>query len=57
VDSSGSGQDSTAGSYEHDNDPSTPPAGGKVLDQLKDYHLLEKDSAPWNCFIINLVDF
>jgi hypothetical protein len=38
--------DPVAGSWEHDNGPWDPVRHGEFLDQLCDYHLLNKDSSP-----------
>jgi hypothetical protein len=37
-----------AGSCEHINETSASIIGRDFLDQLKDYQLLKKDSAPWS---------
>jgi hypothetical protein len=37
-----------AGSGEHGNEPSGYIKGGEFLDQMNDYQLLKKDSAPWS---------
>jgi hypothetical protein len=37
-----------ADSCEYDNEPSGFVKGGEFLDQLSDYQLLKKDSAPWS---------
>jgi hypothetical protein len=36
------------GSCEHRNEPSHSIAGERFLEQLSEYQLLKKDSAPWN---------
>jgi hypothetical protein len=36
------------GSYEHGNEPSGSVKGDEFLDQMNDYQLLKKDSAPWS---------
>jgi hypothetical protein len=36
-----------AGFCEHGNEPSGSIKGGEFLDQLNEYWLLKKDSAPW----------
>jgi len=36
------------GHGEYKNKPSGSVKGGGFLDQLSDYQLLKKDSAPWN---------
>jgi hypothetical protein len=46
LDASGSGQGPVAGCCKHDNESSASIRGGKFLDQLSDYQLLKKDSAP-----------
>jgi hypothetical protein len=46
VDSAGSGCGALAGSCENINEPL---CSIKLLDELKDYHHFEKDSAAWRC--------
>jgi hypothetical protein len=48
LDLSGSGQGPAAGSYEHDNELLGSINGKELLDQLSDYQLLIKISAPWS---------
>jgi len=36
------------GSYKHGNEPLGAIKGMEFLDQLSDYQLLKKDSAPWS---------
>jgi len=39
------------GCCQHGNEPSGSIKGRELLDQLSDYKLFKKDSAPWSYFI------
>jgi hypothetical protein len=54
VDASGSGWNPVTGCCEHGNEPSVSIKGGEFLDQLSEYFLLKKDSAPWSWVVILL---
>jgi hypothetical protein len=42
-----------AGCCEHSNEPMDSIKGGEFVDQLSDYQLLKKDSAPFSYFVMS----
>jgi hypothetical protein len=52
LNSTGSGLCRVAMSCEHGNEPSCSIKGGEFIDQLNEYQVFKKDSAPWRVFQI-----